>query len=186
MSTSTGVSPAADEGLAAAGRGDTAGAQAAIVVVCREPVAREILHRELSNRYGADYRIVVCGRPAELASWMRDLRAAGWPVALVIAAVGAQDRDGIEVLAAVRAVDPTALRGAAVGWGDWQSRRSVFDAVAVGEIGVITPKASAISALEGLTSTGRSAPNRSATAGRSPGCRPSSSSSCRPRSEAAS
>ena len=65
---------------------------------------------------------------------MRDLRAAGLPVALVIGGVGAQDRDGIEVLAAVRAIDPTALRVAAVGWGDWQSVRSVFDAVTLGTI----------------------------------------------------
>ena len=92
MSASAGIAAAADEELAAAGRGDNAGAQAAIVIVCREPGAREILHRELSKRYGADYQIVACGRPAELAAWMRDLGAAGLPVALVIGGVGAQDR----------------------------------------------------------------------------------------------
>ena len=134
MSASAGVATAADEGLAAAVRGEAAGAQAAIVIVCRDPGAREILHRELSKRYGADYQIVACGRPAELAPWMRDLRAAGLPVALVIGGVGAQDPDGIEVLAAVRAIDPTALRVAAVGWGDWESVRSVFDAVTLGKI----------------------------------------------------
>ena len=91
MTASAGVATAAYEGLAAAVRGETAGAQAAIVIVCREPGAREILHRELSKRYGADYQIVVCDRPAELAPWMRDLRAAGLPVALVIGGVGAQD-----------------------------------------------------------------------------------------------
>ena len=104
------------------------------MIVCRDPGAREVLHRELSKRYGADYQIVVCGQPAELAPWMRDLRAAGLPVALVIGGVGAQDPDGIEVLAAVRAIDPTALRVAAVGWGDWHSVRSVFDAVTLGTV----------------------------------------------------
>ena len=104
------------------------------MVVCRDAGAREILHRELSKRYGADYQIVVCSRPAELAPWMRDLRAAGLPVALVIAGVGAHDPDGVEVLSAVRAIDPTALRVAAVGWGDWEARRSVFDAITVGKI----------------------------------------------------
>ena len=134
MTASAGVAAAADEGLAAAAGGEAAGAQAAIVIVGREPGAREILHRELSKRYGADYQIVVCGRPGQLAPWMRDLRAAGLPVALVIGEVGPQDRDGIEVLAAVRAIDPTALRVAAVGWGDWQSERSVFEAVTVGTV----------------------------------------------------
>ena len=134
MTASAGIAAAAYEGLAAAVRGEPAGAQAAIVIVCREPGAREILNRELSKRYGADYQIVVCDRPAELEPRMRDLLAAGLPVALVIGGVGAQDPDGVEVLAAIRAIDPTALRVAAVRWGDWESVRSVFDAVTVGKI----------------------------------------------------
>ena len=134
MTTSAGVAAAAYEGLAAAGRGEAAGAQAAIVIVCREPGAREILHRELSKRYGADYQILACDRPAELAAWMRDLRTAGLPVALVIGGVGGQDPGGIEVLSAIRAIDPTALRVAAVRWGDWPSVRSVFDAVTLGTV----------------------------------------------------
>jgi thioredoxin reductase len=134
MSASAGIATAAYEELAAAVRGETAGAQAVIVVVCRELSAREILDRELSKRYGADYQIVVCDRPAELESWMRDLQAAGLPVALVIGGVGAQDPDGIEVLAGIRAIDPTALRVAAVRWGDWESVRSIFDAVTLGMV----------------------------------------------------
>ena len=134
MTASAGVAAAAYEGLACAARGDNAGAQAAIVIVSREPGVREILHRELSKRYGADYQIVTCDWPAELAAWMRDLRKAGLPVALVIGGVGGQDRDGIEVLSAIRRIDPTALRVAAVTWGDWQSVRSIFDAVTVGTV----------------------------------------------------
>ena len=92
MTASAGIATAACEGLAAAVRGEPAGAQAAIVVVSREPGARKALNRELSKRYGTDYQIVVCDRPAELAPWMRDLRKAGLPVALVIGGVGAQER----------------------------------------------------------------------------------------------
>jgi thioredoxin reductase len=132
MNASAGAAAAVDEGVAAAAGGEPAGAQAAIVMVSRDPGARESLHRELSKRYGADYQIVVCDRPAELGPWMRDLRAAGLPVALVIAGVGAQDCDGVDVLSSARLIDPAALRVAAVGWGDWQSLRSVFDAVTVG------------------------------------------------------
>jgi thioredoxin reductase (NADPH) len=134
MSASAGVAAAAYEGPSAAVRGDAGGAEAAIVIVSREPGARAILHRELSKRYGADYQILACGRPAELAAWMRDLREAGLPVALVIGGVGGQDPDGIEVLAAIRRTDPTALRVAAVSWGDWESVRSVFDAVTAGTV----------------------------------------------------
>jgi hypothetical protein len=134
MSASAGATTAAHDQLVAAVRGEPAGAQAAIVIVGGEPGGQEILHRELSKRYGADYQIVACGRPADMAPWIRDLRAAGLPVALVIGGVGAQDPDGIEVLAAVRLIDPTALRVAAVGWGDWPAERSVFDAITLGKI----------------------------------------------------
>ena len=134
MTASAVVAAAADEGLAAAVGGEAAGAQAAIVIVGRESGARGILHRELSKRYGTDYQIVVCDRPGQLEPWLRDLRAAGLPVALVIGEVGPQDRDGIEVLATVRVIDPRALRVAAVGWGDWDAVRSVFDAVSLGTV----------------------------------------------------
>ena len=40
--------------------------QAAIVVVGRDVATLAALDRELSRRYRADYRIVVCGRPDEL------------------------------------------------------------------------------------------------------------------------
>jgi thioredoxin reductase (NADPH) len=122
------------EELGAAVRDETVEAQAAIVIVSRDRGTQEILHRELSKRYGSDYQIVVCDQPADLEPWMRDLRAAGLPVAMVIGGVGGQDQDGIEVLAAVRTIDPTALRVAAAGWGDWQAVRSVFDAVSLGAL----------------------------------------------------
>jgi thioredoxin reductase (NADPH) len=134
MTASAGVAAAADEGPATALPVEAAGGQAAIIIVGRDPGGREVLYRELSKRYGEDYQIVTCDRPAELAPWMRDLRAAGLPVAMVIGTVGPQDPDGVEVLAGVRAIDPTALRVAARGWGDWPSVRPIFDAVTVGKI----------------------------------------------------
>ena len=134
MTASAGAATAAQEGPGAGVPGETGEAQAAIVIVSGDPGARGILHRELSKRYGTDYQIVACARPGELESWMRDLRAAGLPVALVIGGVGGQDPDGIEVLAGVRAIHPRALRVAAFDWGDWQSERSIFDAVTVGKI----------------------------------------------------
>src|SRR5215469_4543812 len=134
MTTSAGAVTTAPEELGAAVRDETTDAPAAIVIVSRDRGTQEILHRELSKRYGGDYQLVVCDRPAELAPWMRDLRAAGLPVALVIGGVGAQDRDGIEVLSAIRPIDPTALRVAAMNWGDWQTTRSVFDAVRLGAL----------------------------------------------------
>ncbi len=134
MTASADAATEAQEGPGAGVPGETGGAQAAIVIVSGDPGTREILHRELSKRYGTDYQIVACARPAELESRMRDLCAAGLPVALVIGGVSAADPDGIEVLAAIRAIDPRALRVAVVGWGDWDAVRPVFDAVTVGSL----------------------------------------------------
>ena len=108
--------------------------RAAIVIVCRDAVAREAFSRELSGRYGMDYRLVECGDPAVLEPVIGELLAAGTPVALVIGGVGETDPDGIEVLARVRVIDRTISRVAAVRWGEWDTARPVFDAVTMGKI----------------------------------------------------
>jgi thioredoxin reductase len=128
------VGQAAAQGSRESTRGGTTSPKAAIVVACRDAAAREVLAQELGKRYGGDYAIVVCHQPSELESRIRELLAASTPVALVIGGVGAQDPDGIEVLAAIRAIDPTASRVAAVRWGEFEAARPLFDAVTVGKI----------------------------------------------------
>ena len=108
--------------------------RAAIVIVCRDAMAREAVSRELSGRYGMHYRIVVCDDPAELEAVVIELLAADTPVALVIGGVGETDPDGIELLARVRVIDRTVPRVAAVRWGEWDTARPIFDAVTMGKI----------------------------------------------------
>jgi len=50
MSTSTGAAAAAPKELGTAVRGDAVEAQAAIIIVGRDPGTREALHGELSKR----------------------------------------------------------------------------------------------------------------------------------------
>ena len=69
-----------------------------------------------------------------LESVISELLADGTPVALVVGGVGETDPDGIEVLARVRMIDRTVPRVAAVGWGEWDTARPVFDAVTMGKI----------------------------------------------------
>jgi thioredoxin reductase len=119
------------QGRAARGAGHE---RAAIVIAGRDTSARKVLDEELSGRYGVDYRIVVCDEPAVLEPVLRELLAAGTPVALVVGGVGEDDPDGIDVLARIRGIDPTISRVAAVRWGEWDSARPVFDAVTMGKI----------------------------------------------------
>src|SRR5215813_5234211 len=129
---------AGQDTVASAGSGATGGGagdgRAAIVVVDRDAGDRETLFRELTGRYGADYRIVLCAEPAELDRRMRELIAAGTLVALVIDGVSEANLDGLEGLAQVRAIDPTASRVAAVRWGEWDTARPIFDAITMGKI----------------------------------------------------
>ena len=118
-----------EDPLGATGRG-----RAAIVIVDRDASTRETLSREVSGRYGLDYRVVVCDEPAQLEPRITDLLAAGTPVALVIGGVGEANPDGIEVLAEIRGIDPTVSRVAAVRWGEWDSARPIFDAITMGKI----------------------------------------------------
>ena len=116
-------------------RGGTTSRKAAIVVACRDTAAREVLSEELRKRYGADYRIVVGDQPAELESRIRELLAAGTPVALVIGGVGTQDPDGIEVLAADPCHRPDGLtRGRRSLGGVARPHGPLFDAVTMGKI----------------------------------------------------
>ena len=119
------------QGRAPRGTGDE---RAAIVIVGPDASVQKPLSEELSARYGLDYRIVVCDEQAVLEPVIRELLAAGTPVALVIGGVGETDPDGIEVLARVRIIDRTISRVAAVRWGEWDTARPVFDAVTMGKI----------------------------------------------------
>jgi thioredoxin reductase (NADPH) len=104
------------------------------VVVSRDSAIRQRIHHELAWRYSTDYKIVTCDYPPGLAAQLQALRAAGTPAALVVGGIRGQDPDDIEVFAAVRPVEPTALRVAAVRWGDWAASQPVFDALTLGKV----------------------------------------------------
>jgi thioredoxin reductase len=131
--------PPIPEGGTESGAGQNPGAseaanRAAIVVVGRDGVTLQRMHRELARRYGTDYQIVTCDYPPGLAAQLQALQAAGTPVALVVGGVGTREPGGIESFAAVRPVEPLALRVAAVRWGDWAASSPVFDALTLGKI----------------------------------------------------
>jgi thioredoxin reductase (NADPH) len=109
-------------------------------VVSRDGAARQNLHRELAQRYGADYQVVVCDDPAELAALIRKVQDTGAQIAMVVGGIGGQDPDGIDTLAAVRPIDATALRVTAFRWGDFETAEPVFDAVTQGKIDHWVPR----------------------------------------------
>ena len=94
---------------------------------------RDRIGRELLSRYGAEYDVVVSDL-ADLPSTLQKLRVESAPIALVMTAFGAHDPRGLEVLASVRNVEPSAQRAAVLLWGAFSDAAPAFAALARGEI----------------------------------------------------
>jgi thioredoxin reductase len=107
---------------------------AAIVCVTGDEVLHDEVARELTKRYAADYSVVLAGSQAELAARLDVLKAAGIPVALVLAGLGREDPDGLAILGGVAAVHPHAVRASVVRWGDLATAAPIFEAITVGTL----------------------------------------------------
>lgn len=93
---------------------------------------RDTIGRELS-RYDADYHVVVCDN-VDLAPMLQTLRDDGAPIALVMAAFSDRDPRGLELLANVRSVEPSAQRAAVLFWGAFSDAAPSFASLGRGEI----------------------------------------------------
>src|SRR5262245_66039498 len=93
--------------------------QPVIVLVSGHTPTRRLIVAELTKRYGADYQIRVGKDSASVQRILVDLASSGEDVALVLAALGPTDPEGIDMHAPVRRLFPTALRVVAVRWGGW-------------------------------------------------------------------
>jgi thioredoxin reductase (NADPH) len=96
--------------------------------VSADPHLRELLERELTKRYGADYGVLTYAATSDVPAEAEE------PVALLLAGFGGADPDGLERLTELGVVHRSALRVAVVRWGDWTTAEPVFEAVTVGGI----------------------------------------------------
>jgi thioredoxin reductase (NADPH) len=94
-----------------------------LVVADDDEEGRALILEELERRYGDDYEIVACAT-SELAAVLDRAEADGREIAVALAA----DKEGAELLAAMRGRFPTARRGLLIPWLGW-SRRGVGELV---------------------------------------------------------
>jgi thioredoxin reductase (NADPH) len=106
----------------------------AIVVLCRQAQAHEVLTREISSRYGQAYRCLFPRTAEEFAAELARLRQEQAQVALVVAALGEGDEDVVALASSARTLHPTARRAIAPAWGDFARAREVFAAVGSGQV----------------------------------------------------
>ena len=91
---------------------------------------RDLVSAELNKRYAADYAIVAGPDWPTVAG---ELAEYGTTIAVALAWIAESDRIGIEVLAAVGAAYPQALRAFVVRWGELEAAEPLFEAIALGK-----------------------------------------------------
>ena len=81
-----------------------------LLVVDDNPDSLKVLDGVLRHRYGRDYLIISEASPGTALGRLRELRAAGRPVAVVLAAGAMTAAPGAEFLAQARGIQPGAKR----------------------------------------------------------------------------
>jgi len=81
-----------------------------LMVVSDDPASLELLDDTLRLRYDHDYLIISEADPQRALGRLRELREAGRPAAVVIAAAAMTATDAVEFLARIRPIQPTAKR----------------------------------------------------------------------------
>ena len=82
----------------------------AVIVFDDHPDSLSVLEEALRRRYGQDYLIVSATSAATALRHLADLRDAGRPVALIMAAASMRTANGPDILAEARSIQPAAKR----------------------------------------------------------------------------
>jgi thioredoxin reductase (NADPH) len=109
-----------------------------LLAVDEDPDCLGRVEQQLSRRYGDDYRVEARASAAAGLTALEELAAAGEPVALVLADqwLGG-GTTGAELLAATKAIHPSAKRGLLIAWGGWgdpDTAAAIHEAMALGRI----------------------------------------------------
>jgi thioredoxin reductase (NADPH) len=126
-----------DESTGQPGVGESAEPAPLLLAVEEDPAALARVERELTRRYGGDYRVRAERTAADALRALEALRAEGAPVALVLADQWLSGTTGAELLARVKSLHPSAKRGLLIEWGGWgdpDTAAAIFEAMALGRI----------------------------------------------------
>ena len=90
-----------------------------VLAVDDDATALALIERDLTQRYGWDYRVVCERSPLAALAALETMQDEGIPVAVVLAAQGMSEVEGTELLAEVGRLHPHAKRGLLIDWGAW-------------------------------------------------------------------
>jgi thioredoxin reductase (NADPH) len=97
-------------------------ARSVVFAVDDDEQSLERIRRELTSRYGTDYRVVCEGSAGSALEALEEMRSRCEAVALVLAAQWMDGIRGVELLAKVGELHPLAKRALLIDWGGWGHR----------------------------------------------------------------
>jgi len=97
-------------------------ARSVVFAVDDDEQSLERIRRELTSRYGTDYRVVCEGSAGSALEVLEEMRSRGEAVALVVAAQWMDAIRGVDLLAKVGELHPLAKRALLIDWGGWGHR----------------------------------------------------------------
>ena len=107
----------------------------AILAVEDEPRSLARIRRLLERRFGADYQVVVEESPTRALERLRELRASGVDVAVILADQSLPEMAGVEFLAQCTDICPEAKRCVLVNFGELEAQREpILRSAALGQI----------------------------------------------------
>ena len=110
-----------------------------LIAVDDHPDRLGVIRDELVKRYGHDYSVACDVSPASAVATLEELRAAGEPVAVVLAAHSMTEMTGVEFLIRAHALHPQARRALLVTRGDDSANPVLHRAMTLGQIDFFIP-----------------------------------------------
>ncbi|MBA2311433.1 MAG: hypothetical protein H0V97_01375, partial [Actinobacteria bacterium] len=107
---------------------------AAILVVDHDEKSLEILQREMTRRYGADYDVLSASSPREAMRLQKRLAGAKRPLALAIAYQWMPEMTGIDFLSQTRDHHPGVMRALIIDVGDLEAEEPIVKALTLNHI----------------------------------------------------
>lgn len=104
-----------------------------ILAVETDQLVADALDRDLRKRYGADYEVLVERSPAKALEWLREAKAAGAVVALLIAGLWMSEMSGIAFLVQAHESAPDAKRLMLIAYGDATANEVGVQATSLGQ-----------------------------------------------------
>jgi thioredoxin reductase (NADPH) len=106
----------------------------ALVVVDGDAAERAALERDLTRRFGADYRVVTAATAPAALERLQQTREGGGEVAVLLADQWLPGMTGVELLRRARALCPGAQKGVLVRYGDWSTVEPLQQAAVLGQL----------------------------------------------------